>query len=178
MKVYWVRHGKTKFNLERRLQGWSDSPLLENDDAYIKASEKLKGIKFDHVCSSDLKRAIDTKNLILKELGNNYETKEYKEFREISFGKLETMLIEDILKYHSDMWKLFKQKSDLYQPQIEFNAESINDVKARVQQGLEKLKKEFGENSTIMIVSHGTTISIMNGLNEIPDNGDVIVNEY
>ncbi|HOJ62462.1 MAG TPA: histidine phosphatase family protein, partial [bacterium] len=25
--VYFVRHGQTEYNVQRRLQGWNDSPL-------------------------------------------------------------------------------------------------------------------------------------------------------
>ena len=29
LKFYFVRHGKTLFNLKGRMQGWCDSPLLD-----------------------------------------------------------------------------------------------------------------------------------------------------
>lgn len=61
MNVYFVRHGKTQCNLESRLQGWGDSPLLADDKSHIVAAEKLKGINFDYICSSDLTRAVITK---------------------------------------------------------------------------------------------------------------------
>ena len=36
MNIYFVRHGKTIWNLEGRIHGWSDTPLLEDDkSAYI-----------------------------------------------------------------------------------------------------------------------------------------------
>ena len=61
MKVYVIRHGQSETNLKGRWTGWLDVELTEKgrEDAK-KAGEALKGITFDKVFSSDLKRAIDT----------------------------------------------------------------------------------------------------------------------
>ena len=71
MKIYFVRHGKTVWNLEGKIQGWENSELLPDDDSPERAAKQLEGIEFDLVCSSDLKRAIITKERILNILGLN-----------------------------------------------------------------------------------------------------------
>lgn len=177
MNIYWVRHGKTEFNKERRLQGWSDSPLLKEDKSYEEAAKKLKGIKFSYTCSSDLNRAVKTKQNILNILNLPIDNNEFSEFREISFGLLENESIEYVKETYSDMWALFKSKSDDYQP-VEFDAESINDLRKRVYKKLDELKKEFSDEDNILIVSHGTTIAVINDLQDVPENGSVTVQKY
>ena len=62
MQIYFVRHGKTEWNLERRFQGaHGDSPLLaESLNDIEKLGNHLKGTNFNGIYSSPLKRAFDT----------------------------------------------------------------------------------------------------------------------
>lgn len=66
MKLYFIRHGKTQWNLEGRFQGSNgDSPLLDESIHEIKIlGNRLKEIPFDAIYSSDLKRAKDTAQLL------------------------------------------------------------------------------------------------------------------
>ena len=59
MKVYFVRHGKTEWNLEGRFQGYSgDSKLLEESFLDLESlGEYLATVPFDKIYSSDLQRA-------------------------------------------------------------------------------------------------------------------------
>lgn len=64
-----MRHGQTRFNARRKIQGACDSPLTEEGirqaniaKAYIEES----GIVFDHAYSSTQERASDTLELITK----------------------------------------------------------------------------------------------------------------
>ena len=90
--LYLMRHGQTLFNLEKRIQGWCDSPLtpLGIKQAQIARQHFLDlGITFDHAYSSTSERACDTLEIVtdhqmpytrlkgLKEL--NYGTFEGKE---------------------------------------------------------------------------------------------------
>ena len=71
MKLYLVRHGQTDWNKEKRLQGQEDIPL--NDFGRHLAKETgigLRNVRFDLCFSSDLKRALETANLILDEGSN------------------------------------------------------------------------------------------------------------
>ncbi|MBQ2957028.1 MAG: histidine phosphatase family protein [Clostridia bacterium] len=61
MKLYMVRHGESQTNLERRFTGQAQAPLTEKGIADAKAAgERLKGLHFDRIYSSDLIRAADT----------------------------------------------------------------------------------------------------------------------
>ena len=69
MKLYFVRHGKTEWNLEGRLQGAKgDSPLLKESIEQVRElGHYLSDTHFDLVFSSDLPRAKKTTELIMEQ---------------------------------------------------------------------------------------------------------------
>ena len=99
MEIYFVRHGQTIWNVEKRFQGLSDSPLTELGITQAKLlGEKLKDIKFDKFYSTSLKRAYDTANYIK---GNRKQKVEiFDDFVEISMGDMEGIKQEDFKKLY------------------------------------------------------------------------------
>ena len=88
MIVYLMRHGETDWNKARRLQGQSDIALNENGiDLARKTAAGLKGVTFDRVFSSPLKRALMTAQIIAAESGCAVETDD--RLKEINFGPSE-----------------------------------------------------------------------------------------
>ena len=68
LNIYLIRHGKTVWNIEGRLQGSGDSPLVEEGILGAKKTgQALKDVKFSAAYSSMQKRAQDTANYILAE---------------------------------------------------------------------------------------------------------------
>ncbi|MFQ6704570.1 MAG: histidine phosphatase family protein [Alphaproteobacteria bacterium] len=64
--IYVFRHGETDANIEHRMQGWLDTPLNSNGVAQACAlAHKLADVKFDHVYSSPLSRALDTARTVV-----------------------------------------------------------------------------------------------------------------
>lgn len=58
---YYLRHGETDWNLERRAQGQRDVPLNGNGLAQARAArDKLRGMEISAICTSPLSRAYDT----------------------------------------------------------------------------------------------------------------------
>ncbi|VWL85802.1 histidine phosphatase family protein [Oceanivirga miroungae] len=185
MLVYLVRHGKTKWNLENRIQGHADSELLEDDNSHILAANKLKGIEFAHICSSDLKRAYVTKNRILDILKIDSIDYRYEEFREVGFGELEGSKLDYVLKNYPDVWAKYKTLDHNFDPGIYIKGfESVKNVYNRAYNKIQELKKIYGDDSKILIVSHGSLISILSNHNKkvdyakIPDNGSVTILEF
>ena len=63
--IYIVRHDKTDWNIEGRIQGHTDIELNDIGRKQAKeVKEKLKNIKFDLVFSSPLKRTLETARII------------------------------------------------------------------------------------------------------------------
>lgn len=67
--IYIIRHGKTELNKENVLQGRSNYPLNEEGiEQAKKAAEDLREIRFDHVFSSPLIRAVRTAEIICPDI--------------------------------------------------------------------------------------------------------------
>ena len=91
MKLYFVRHGKTEWNLEGRLQGAKgDSPLLKESVEQVRElGHYLSDTHFDLVFSSDLPRAKKTTELIMESQKPKAKVTYTKALREWQLGKLE-----------------------------------------------------------------------------------------
>lgn len=88
MKLWLIRHGQTDVNLEKRMQGRSDLPLNETGrEQARRAAETVKGVSFDVVFASPLKRAVETASI----LSGFPEEKIIRDERliETNFGKYE-----------------------------------------------------------------------------------------
>ncbi len=96
-KVYLVRHGQTEFNVQKRCQGWKDSPLTRKgiqQALAIRSWFEEQDIHFDHAYSSDLQRAMDTMFLITR--GMDIPCYTSRGLREMSFGKYDGWKHADI----------------------------------------------------------------------------------
>lgn len=95
IKLYLVRHGETKGNVEQWYQGSTDIPL--NDKGRLQAqclSEYLKDVHFDGFYSSDLMRAEETAKIVAAP--HHMEVRTYKELQEVNFGEWEGHRYDEI----------------------------------------------------------------------------------
>ncbi len=143
-KLYLVRHGQTLFNVLRRKQGWSDSPLTELGIEQGRAAGAWLAANapaFDHVYSSTSERCCDTTELLVP--GMAYER--VKCLKEINFGNFEG-LTEDVdvpLPY-----------GDYY---ARFGGESEAELQKRVVDGVLGLMARPGHECVLM-VSHSVAM--------------------
>lgn len=159
MLLYFVRHGKTTWNAEGRFQGASgDSPLLEtsyNDIAQL--GQRLAHVHFDKIFSSDLKRANDTAQLILKYHQNpNQNIIPTKALREWDLGKLEGQKIRLISDIYPSQMHAFHHNLALYKAQM-FEAESVFQATNRLRQLLQEQAINQGDN--LLFVGHGAHLT-------------------
>ena len=95
MKLYIIRHGTTKWNVERRLQGRKDSELTEEGiKRAIMLRDRLQDVDFDMIYSSPLNRALETAKIIKGQ--RNIEIIIHKSLCELDFGNWEGMQISEI----------------------------------------------------------------------------------
>lgn len=74
-KIVLIRHGQSQYNLENRFTGWYDCPLSEQGVLEAKKAARLlkeNDFMFDAAYTSLLKRAIDTLNIILSQLDQEW----------------------------------------------------------------------------------------------------------
>ena len=159
MEIYFVRHGQTIWNVEKRFQGLSDSPLTELGITQAKLlGEKLKDIKFDKFYSTSLKRAYDTANYIK---GNRKQEVEiFDDFVEISMGDMEGIKQEDFKKLYPEQVKNFFFNQLEYDPSS-FGGESFLEVRERVIRGLNKFIELNKNYERVLVVSHGATLKTL-----------------
>ncbi|HEL1586880.1 TPA: histidine phosphatase family protein [Streptococcus suis] len=158
MKIYFVRHGKTEWNLEGRFQGASgDSALLpESYQDLEKLGKYLAEIPFDAIYSSDLQRAHSTAVEIAKANHHCQTVLTTPQLREWNFGTLEgsKMAIFRAI-YPKQAWAL-KYNLARFKHDV-FGAESVHQVTQRMVDFIQSLQEENLE--TVLIVSHGAFLT-------------------
>jgi len=65
LRLYLARHGETDWNREQRLQGSTDIPLNDTGRRQaMKLAQQIRGLHFDAVYSSELRRSRETATLV------------------------------------------------------------------------------------------------------------------
>lgn len=175
MKIYFIRHGETDWNVEKRTQGVYDIELNDNGrnqvhktGIYLRDYRKLNP---DVIYSSPLKRARETSEIISSYINydkNNiiYNSNLVEKYYGIIDGKTEkevNKLCQDYLNQENE-WKnikdpilrieKLKEHEELLYTQygLEKNIDAINRCKIF----MDELNKNSYE--TVIIVSHGGLI--------------------
>lgn len=100
--IYFVRHGETDWNAERRFQGQRDVPLNDKGRAQARrngeALRKVVGHLTDlDLVASPLARAKETMEILIRELGVPADTLRLDHrLRELSYGEWEGKLERDL----------------------------------------------------------------------------------
>ena len=158
MKLYFVRHGRTLWNLEGRFQGASgDSPLLPDSiDILKQLGQYLKEIPFDTIYSSDLPRAVKSAEIIQSQLQAPCPLKIIPDLREWQLGKLEGLKIATLNAIYPQQIKAFRSNLAQFDTKM-FEAESLYSTTQRTIQFIKSLKESPAEN--ILIVGHGANLT-------------------
>ncbi|TCO79790.1 histidine phosphatase family protein [Marinisporobacter balticus] len=152
-RLYIIRHGQTKWNIESRAQGSKNIELTKKgrDQANLLA-ERMKKYKIDCIYSSDLDRAHETAVMIGKK--KNLQVNTINELREMCFGEWEGLTNEKIIedyKEHYTVWRNKPHEADIP------GGEKLLAVQKRGLKAIHEIIKK-NKNKNILIVSHGITI--------------------
>ena len=123
-KLVLVIHGQSVWNLENKFTGWTDVALSEQGvKEAIEAGKVLKekGYHFDLAFTSVLKRAEDTLNYILKEMGEeNIEIKRSWRLNERHYGALQGLNKDETrAKYGAEQVQLWRRSSQVRPPELD-----------------------------------------------------------
>lgn len=144
LDLWIVRHGETDWNLQGRIQGWTDVPLNAKGITQAhRLAKHLEGIPFRAVYSSDLKRAVNTANILATHILAPQFV--HTALRERGFGMGEGL-------YREEMNRRF--------PNGVPDAESDTDVLARIDEFLQDVTRSH-ETGRVLCVTHGATIRLM-----------------
>ncbi|WP_315558259.1 2,3-diphosphoglycerate-dependent phosphoglycerate mutase [Hoylesella nanceiensis] len=197
-----VRHGESEWNQKNLFTGWVDVELSDKGREEAKrAGKALKeaGIDFDICFTSYLKRAINTQQIILKEMEREWLPvfKSYK-LNERHYGALSGLNKKETAeKYGDEQVKIWRRSFDVRPPMMEednqYNSlknpayrnvdpaevpmcESLKDTIARTVPYFEKeIKPLVMEGKRVMIAAHGNSLrSLIKYFENISD--DEIIN--
>lgn len=163
--MYALRHGETKLNAENKFRGWVETAL---DEQGIKdageAAEFLKDKGIHMIYSSDLRRAVQTAEIVAKKLGIE---KVYTDYRlrpwnvGVLTGKDRNKENTATLEEHIDNpdWQLD-------------DGESLDDFSTRSQEALEFYMHEARHEGIKLLVFHtSNVVQLENYCNDEDPNG-------
>ncbi|MBQ7502922.1 histidine phosphatase family protein [bacterium] len=152
LEIWWVRHGSTEWNDNKRWQGHSDVRLNENGRRQARfLAKKLAGIQFTEVWSSDLERSLETALLALPNISLN-DIKKDRRLRELNMGIAEGKTWEELTPLQQqDIVAWWDDPYNLYFPGTEENLRTASERLREWQQALP-------EEGKIIVFSHGGLI--------------------
>lgn len=171
--LYLVRHGQTLFNVQKRIQGWCDSPLTDLGIQQAKAVGQYfqdNHIVIDHAYCSTSERACDTLENIV-----DIPYTRLKDLKEMNYGALEAH--PEYLAENDPI------KCETYY--LQFNGESSLTVRERMLNILKNIMIQENYNN-VLVVSHGGACfnflkridADLSYLNKGSTNGGIFILEY
>ena len=166
MQIYFVRHGKTEWNLQKRFQGaHGDSPLLTQSLIDIgKLADYLRGTNFAGIYTSPLKRAKTTAENFAEISGCKAQINVDERLREFDLGAMEGLTFSEAES------KYPQQVDDIWNQPAKYDGHSIGgenypEVIARGLSFGQEVAHKYQDDDKVLAVSHGAALgAIMGGL--------------
>jgi probable phosphoglycerate mutase len=150
MSIYLIRHGETAGNAERRLQR-PDIPLNEAGlEQARQLGERLRDAGVGHVLSSDLLRARQTAEAVVRTTGSPIEFDPL--LQERNFGDLRGKLYDELDP------NLF---SEAYDPPGGESGDVFRDRVSRAWQRIVEFSAEVEGRGHLAVVTHGLVYRVM-----------------
>jgi broad specificity phosphatase PhoE len=168
MHLLIARHGETLWNVEKRIQGWGDSPLTETGRSQARQlAARLSDVVLTAVYSSDLGRAFDTANIIAD--GRQLCVAQLPELREVSWGDWEGQTAAQIQAVQPDLWAKFisrgremnesEDEADWETSTVVPGGETLTAAASRISSALAKIKSDHPrDDEWVLVVGHGGSL--------------------
>ena len=160
MKLYVIRHGRTKLNEENKYNGTYDEDITERGiEQANEASKIVRKLDIDLIICSPLLRTRHTCEIINV---NNIPVIYDERIQERECGVLTCKDLGAF--YKTDYWNYYsKAKID--------GLESIPHLFDRVKQFLEEIKEKYKDKNILIVTHGGIARGVYFYFNEIPDDG-------
>lgn len=179
-KVVLLRHGESIWNKENKFTGWVDVELSDfGKEQAKKAGILLKenNFSFDAVFTSALKRAIQTTEVVLREMNlENIPIEKAWQLNERHYGLLQGMNKEEAVeKFGFDQVMVFRRSYKTKPPALENGdgplTESLEDVYLRVVPfWREKIEPLILQEKNVLISAHGNSLrALIKMLDDVSD---------
>lgn len=151
---YLVRHGKTAWNAEGRIQGQSDTPLSKlGAEQARRLAARLASVDFAAAYSSDLSRALETATIALQ--GRAIPIVPVPELREISYGLWEGLTSTEAgRRFAAEYAEMMRMSTGSAMP----GGESPAQVIERTRRVRDRLLAAHGHDGDLLIVGHSGSI--------------------
>jgi broad specificity phosphatase PhoE len=144
LRLYIARHGETDWNVQHRLQGWTDIPLDQTGRQQAAAlAQSLKGVHIDAIYSSTLSRSRDTAQAVA---GRSLSVKSLDGLRERNYGHFQG---------GSDSDPGYVKRMNLWDDRLD-DGESLNQLLARTRDSLTQIRREHPAGN-VLVVAHRIT---------------------
>lgn len=162
MELYFVRHGKTEWNLEGKYQGGhGDSPLLPESLHDISLlAKRLQDTKIDHMYSSPLPRAKTTAETLIKDLHREIPFTIVRDLREFDLGIMEGRKFSELENEIPEVIYAFRHEPANYDYDL-IRGESFEKVAERTTRVVKKIVADNKGQGNVVIVSHGAALVTM-----------------
>lgn len=168
-RIFFIRHGKTQWNLDSKYQGaHGDSPLLPQSYHEIELLAKsLMTVQIAHIFASPLPRAKTTAEKLIEALGKSIPLTIDQRLIEFNLGKMEGMKFAAVAEKWPDVLDNFRHHPDRYDPSV-VGSESFESVIRRVGAAVRDYVQKFPDQN-VVVVSHGAALNAaINGLLGMP----------
>lgn len=157
MKIYFVRHGETEWNVKKKIQGKTDIPLNENgvrqaQQLAEELSERREdGFHIVRVYTSPQVRAAKTARIVAEAMQVEYKVLE--ELREMDLGEWEGLNWDVISETYGETYHYWNtHRRYTHTP----GGESYDEVLGRTLMALEKILAS--EREDVVVVSHSAIL--------------------
>lgn len=159
MELYFVRHGKTEWNLEGKYQGGhGDSPLLPESLHDISLlAKRLQDTEIDHMYSSPLPRAKTTAETLIKDLNRQIPFTVVRDLREFDLGIMEGRKFSELENEMPEVIYAFRHDPANYDNDL-IRGESFKRVAERTTKAVKQIVKDNHGQGSVVIVSHGAAL--------------------
>ena len=197
MYLVLIRHGESVWNKENRFTGWTDVELSETGIAEAKKAGLLlkeKNMTFDIAYTSVLKRAINTLDYVLENLGASLEVVKDYRLNERHYGALQGLNKDEMrAKYGEEQVHIWRRSYNVRPPKLEETderypgnmeeyfhidknklpfTESLEDTFYRVKEIYDgKIKQDLLKGKNVLLVAHGNSLrALIKDLEQISDD--------
>ena len=160
MKLYVIRHGLTKCNVEKKYNGRYDEDIIEEGiNQAIKASQIVKDLNIDLIICSPMKRTKHTMELVNV---NNIDVIYDNRLMERDNGKLTLTKIDE---YYDNEYYNYYSKTPVE------GLETLPELFNRVHSFLDEVKIKYSDKN-ILLVTHGAVArAIQFYFEKMPEDG-------
>jgi len=156
VRICFIRHGETDWNVAKRIQGQTDIPL--NDTGHKQAlamAFNAAHYNFSAIYSSDLSRAYNTAQMVAARRG--FDVKTVPHLRERHYGIFQGITAEEGAERHPEAHAHYRTRD------LDYNfetGESLNRFAERVGVAIDELTRHHS-GQTIAAVSHAGVLDVI-----------------